>query len=125
MNDNLQNALAGLADQLGVTTAQLWDWMQGYGIEAYARATIATTIPGLVASAVAVIVLAILPLVVYRQLRDRLDGEWFEFDLLFFALLYLIPMLLIGSFLVDDMSTVLGWMVSPEGMVLRLLMERF
>ncbi len=123
MNDSLQNALAGLADQLGVTTGQLWDWLQGYGIEAYAKATIATTIPWLVASAVAVIVLAILPPVVYRQFRDRLSGDWF--DLLFFACMYLLSLFLIGSFLVDSVSTVLGWMVSPEGMVLRMLMERF
>lgn len=123
MNDNLQNALAGLADQLGVTTAQLWDWMQGYGIGAYAKATIAAAIPALIFTVVVAVTITVLSIMFYRKYKEDFDSEP-EFMFLC-AAVPLILLLFDGMFIVSIAGTILGWLASPEGMVLRMLAERF
>ena len=124
--ENLDNALAELASQLGISVSQLWDWMQGYGIQAYARAKI-----GMLASEIAVLVMFFVVMLLMAwmyvsKVMPRLAEH--DIDLIdvittilstIFALVVISVLVLVGS----DIPELVGWIVSPEGMVIEKLME--
>lgn len=122
MSEELSNALALLANQLGITTAQLWDWLQGSGVQAYASAKVATMAVGVVAFLAFELAIAVASVTAHRlhvraEKENRYyDGEW---------LVILITLLVIAAVvfvpLAIDVSNLIGWLVSPEGMVLSMI----
>ena len=122
--ENLDRALAGLASQLGVSVSQLWDWMQGYGIQAYARARIAQLAPIAVVGAIFLFIMVSLPIYLLLKGYKKQDKIVYVNEnaaaftaimevILFFASILTVPCL----------CELLGWIASPEGMVIETLME--
>lgn len=130
MSEELSGALADLARGLGTTTGELWAWMQSDGIEAYARAQVAKYAVGTFFS-VAVFVVCLVAVVATARIvkRDcenhpsRDDGDAF-FELLLFEITPVILTLFSGLFAGDQVTGLIGWLASPEGMVISMLVER-
>jgi len=124
--ENLDNALAELASQLGISVSQLWDWMQGYGIQAYARAKI-----GMLASEIAVLVMFFVVMLLMAwmyvsKVMPRLAEH--DIDLIdVITTILSVIFVLVGSLVLvlvcSDIPELVGWIVSPEGMVIEKLME--
>lgn len=119
MNDNLQDAIAGLAEQFGVTTGQLWDWAQGNGIEAYARVEIAQSA---CIAALSLIFTVAVWAVVYKLAKLAKDSPRKYEDVAEVAVLAAI-FITIGAmlFFTFSMVNLSGWLASPEGMVIQQL----
>lgn len=130
MNDNLSDALAGLAESLGITVSQLWDWMQGSGLKAYAAskvATLATTSLLLIMVAVA---LSVAMRFVYKAEMSRIENATSVFDE-DFRIEPFVFILMAGIFdascaiaLAFALPDLIGWIVSPEGMLMQELVGR-
>lgn len=117
MSDELSNALAGLAEGLGTTTSELWAWMQGYGIDAYAKAMVVElSVACAIATMLAILGLAVLVIICRRHSKedapDMSGGEVFVSTL---------GVCIVGACLITLFSIapeLLGWLMSPEGMVI-------
>ena len=120
LSERLQDALAGLAEQLGISVGQLWQWLQGSGVGAYARAKVAQL--GATAAVGAVLVVLGVAALVWTARRI---GEMEDRDM------YLVPLallLIVGSaigviFLASTVSALCGWIASPEGMVMDMILH--
>lgn len=121
MNDTLQGVLAELASSLGTSTGELWAWLQGDGVQAYASVQVARLTVKAWAGGVALALILVIMLAVWRRcVRNRyLDGA----DLLLAEVVPGTGLLFIGMFETTVVSDLMGWMSSPEGMVLLKVME--
>lgn len=118
MGDKLDEALADVANRVGVGTTELFGWLQSDGLEAYGRAQVATY-----ASWVAILLMAFLIGLAMMVLYLRGEGS---------RRCYCEEMCIVGC-IVSLLSAVVlavivpelvGWLVSPEGMVMRLVLGR-
>ena len=120
MNENLQNALSELANGLGVSTSQLWDWLQGYGVEAYAKVKVVQN--GMSAFGFFIIfVLSVILLI--HGLRREDDAGWDDIaccEVFGGGLSSILMFIFFISFFTDFIC----WVVSPEGMVIQQLIDK-
>lgn len=121
MNDKLQGVLAELASSLGTSAGELWAWLQGDGVQAYASVQVARLTVSALAGGVALALILVVMLAVWRHCaKDKyLDGV----DLMLAEMLPGFVLLLVGMFETVVVSDLVGWMASPEGMVLMKVME--
>lgn len=122
MNDELQSVLAELASGLGTTTGELWTWLQGDGIEAYAQVQVARLWPPVIF--LTLMFLAILVGMVYSFVKESKKPY---FDAVETTLIECIPgifLLVIGGIDVALISDLVGWMTSPQGMVISMLLDK-
>lgn len=117
MSDELSNALAGLAEGLGTTTGELWAWMQGYGIDAYAKAMIAELSVGCaIATMLAILGLAV-SVIIYRRHSKEGAPDMSEGEVC--ICVAGIGVAVISMFVLFCLAPELfGWLASPEGMVI-------
>lgn len=128
----MEEKLVEIADAVGVEVSELWAWLKNGGIQAYQAAKVAElgTLVGICLFAiVAMVCLYIRTLLVERELdgkeaesctyyynaddvRERLLWERVVYSLLFGAA---------TTMLIMSMPRLMGWMVSPEGMVLSII----
>lgn len=122
MNEELSNALAELAKGLGTSTGELWAWLQGDGLAAYARVQVARltvhTILWAVISGIAIAVCVAL----YMGIR-KTDDEEMVGVLLIVGLFVVIGLIISLAFLTAYASDLACWMASPEGMVIQKVLE--
>ncbi len=121
MNDMLQNTLAELASSLGTSTGELWAWLQGDGVQAYASVQVARLTVSAWGIGISIAVVAIIALVIARHClkTSYLDGA----DLMMAELLPMIVLLVLGVIETGIVSDLVGWMASPEGMVIQKALE--
>jgi len=132
MSDELSNALAGLANQLGISVSQLWDWLQGSGIQAYAWSKIATLATTCGICIVAIVVFTAITLSIYKSEKKRTsaiqNGRVNDLDFDFDKSVLIIVFCVVVAFgffeLAITLPELMGWMVSPEGMVMQELFGR-
>lgn len=114
-------ALAELARQLGISVGELWGWLQGNGIEAYASAKVAT---GLTEVISCLLVFAVCAVVFVNTLRAL---EKTDFDSEFCCVMALCTAGIIGIVAIGcaalNLPSLVGWFVSPEGMVIDMLLK--
>lgn len=130
MSEELSGVLADLARGLGTTTGELWAWMQSDGIDAYARAQVAKYAVGTFFS-VAVFVVCLVAVVTTARIVKK-DCESTPFydesdaflELFLFEIIPVLLALLTGAFACDQVTGLIGWLASPEGMVISMLVER-
>lgn len=122
MNDELQGVLAELASGLGTTTGELWTWLQGNGIEAYATAKVAQLWPPVIFFSL--LTLLILAGMVYSFVKAS-KSEYFDVaDILLCLFVPGIILLFTGGVAIYTVSDLLGWMTSPQGMVISMLLSK-
>lgn len=122
MGGELEGALSELAKGFGTSTGQLWTWLQGDGLSAYARVMVARLAVWCgIASLACLVGMALLTVGVRRALSR--EQRWL--DGISHALLLwggsslgvgLLALALIGPELA-------GWMASPEGMAIASLIR--
>ena len=114
-------ALAELARQLGISVGELWDWLQGNGIEAYAAARVAYGLTEVIGCLLLFAVCAVVFVNTSRAL------EKVDFDGEFCCVAALVTAGIIGIIamigVVLCVPSLVGWMVSPEGMVMDVLLN--
>ena len=130
MNDELQNTLAEIAKGVGTTTSELWTWLQGDGLEAYAAARIAQLWVGVSVAVVIGIICLIVVVAIFVMAKKKYDSDkMYGIDDLFFdvALLEIIPA---GALIFDLISVssiageLAGWIASPQGMAISIFVDR-
>lgn len=130
MNDNLSNALAGLAESLGITVSQLWDWMQGSGLKAYATSKVVTLATTNLLLFMVAVALPVMMCFVYKAEMRRIKNATSVYDKDFGveAFGFILTAGIIDAFcaitLAFTLPDLLGWIVSPEGMLIQELMGR-
>lgn len=133
MSEELSGALANLANQLGITTAQLWDWLQGNGVQAYARAKVAQLSVGVAVTLIGVALITIICVTLIktdRKWRDDTNAQYDDDYLLFpysGELLFLVAVLIFVAFILvvnslPAIGELAGWIASPEGMVIQMVL---
>lgn len=134
MSEELSNALAGLANQLGISVSQLWDWLQGSGIQAYAWSKIATLATTCGICAGAFVACTAIALSIYKSEAKRTseiqiqNGRVYDLDFDFDKSVLIIVLLVSAVFsffvLATTLPDLMGWLISPEGMVMQELFGR-
>ena len=114
-------ALAELAQQLGISVGELWGWLQGNGIEAYAAARVAYGLTEVIGCLLLFLVCAVVMVHLYRlAVKANFDAEFPCVMGICFAGIICI----IAAFgIVLSLPSLVGWMVSPEGMVIDMLLK--
>lgn len=104
--------------------------MQSDGIDAYARAQVARYAVGAFFT-VAVLVVCLVAVVATARIVKRdcendpfPDGGDAFFELVLFEITPVILTLISGVFACDQVTGLIGWLASPEGMVISMLVER-
>ena len=132
MSEELSNALAGLANQLGISVAQLWDWLQGSGIKAYATSKVVTNSTICIICVVIIVTSLLIAKQIYKSEKERIAStsstayraqnfsEDKEFLIYAFCTTAACGAVVLCVFLPDLM----GWLISPEGMVMQELFGR-
>lgn len=117
MGDRLQDVLAEIARGIGIETGQLWEWMQGDGLRAYATVEVLTNLSLFVICVIVVVLSAWWFHRANADGRKLFDeyGDGFIFDVIFLVLGVIFA--IVGASVMPD---TLGWLVSPEGMVLHM-----
>ena len=114
-------ALAELARQLGISVGELWGWLQGNGIEAYAAAKVATGLTEVISCLLVFAVCAVVFVNTSRALEKA------DFDSEFCCVAALCIAGIIGIIAIGCaalcLPSLVGWMVSPEGMVMDVLLN--
>lgn len=114
-------ALAELARQLGISVGELWGWLQGNGIEAYAAARVAYGLTEVIGF---LLLFAVCAVVFVNTLRAV---EKTDFDGEFCCLAAFCVSGIIGIIaaigVVACLPSLVGWFVSPEGMVIDMLLK--
>jgi len=122
MNDELSEVLAELAKGLGTSTGELWAWLQGDGLAAYARMQVARltvhTVMWAVISGIAIAVCVAL----YMGIR-KTDDEEMVGVLLIVGFFVVIGLIISLAFLTACASDLACWVASPEGMVIQKVLE--
>lgn len=130
MSEELSGVLADLARGLGTTTGELWAWMQSDGIDAYARAQVAKYAVGTFFSVAVFVVCLVAVVATARIVKRDCENDPFPddrgafFELLLFEIVPMILTLFYGVIAVDQVTGLIGWLASPEGMVISMLVER-
>ena len=121
MNDTLQGVLAELAKGLGTNTGELWTWMQGEGVQAYGSVQVARLTVSAWGIGIAIAVVAIIALAIARHClkSSYLDGA----DMMMAEMIPTIALTVLSVIEVGVISDLVGWMASPEGMVIRKALE--
>ena len=128
MNEKLGEALAQLAGQLGVTTTQLWDWMQGYGIRAYASAMVAQLSANLILSLALAVAIVVSIHAFFKRLLPAIgrtcDEEACMLITFVIGVIWVIAAFFVIMQILMCLPELVGWVVSPEGMVIEMLVDR-
>lgn len=126
MSDELSGALADLARGLGTTTGELWAWMQSDGIDAYARAQVAKYAVGTFFSVAILVAVVATARIVKKDCESTpfYDESDAFLKLLLFEIIPVILAFISGLFACDQVTGLIGWLASPEGMVISMLVER-
>lgn len=114
-------ALAELARELGISVGELWGWLQGNGVEVYAAARVAYGLTEVIGCLLLLLVCAVVFANSLRALEKAdFDGEFCCVAVLCTAgIIGIVAM--IG--IVMCVPSLVGWMVSPEGMVIDTLLN--
>ena len=114
-------ALAELARELGISVGELWGWLQGNGVEVYAAARVAYGLTEVIGCLLVFAVCAVVFANTLRALEKAdLDGEFC--CLMAFCVSGIIGIIAIGSAALS-LPSLVGWFVSPEGMVIDMLLK--
>lgn len=127
MNEQLQAELTELANGLGIGVGELWSWLRGYGIDAYASVQVSTLTAQCVALGLvelALVASTVWLVHMHRKTSKKEGAWWYDGE---YAIATIVPsfafiVLLIP--LIDYAVSLAGWLASPEGMVIRMLVER-
>jgi len=127
MNEQLQSELTELANGLGIGVGELWSWLSGNGVDAYASVQVSTLTAQCVALGLVelALVASVAWLVHMHHKTSRKEGAWWydgEYAVATVVPSFAFVLLLIP--LIDHVVTLIGWLTSPEGMVVRMLVER-
>lgn len=122
MNDELSSALAELAKGFGVSTGELWTWLQSDGLTEYAKVQVVQ----LTVSAVGIgITIAITLVIAFVILRHHLKNPYTDWvDIMMAELVPSVALLVFAVIETGIVSDLVGWMASPEGMVISMLLEK-
>lgn len=126
MNDKLQDTLATLADGLGVSVNQLWDWLQGKGIESYTKVVINQLIFVIIAGIILFCISSVLCYKFYKLYLVKKDECFGDSDTPFFGFIFsgAIGVVILAIILVSS-HELIGWLSSPEGMIIKLFLNKF
>lgn len=128
MNEKLSEAIAQLAGQLGVTTTQLWDWMQGYGIRAYASVMVAQLSANLMLSLALAVAIVVSIHAFFKRLLPAIgracDEEACMLITFVIGVIWVIAAFFVIMQVLMCLPELVGWVVSPEGMVIEMLVDR-
>ena len=114
-------ALAELARQLGISVGELWGWLQGNGIEAYTAARVAYGLTEVISCLLVFVVCSVVFVNTVRAIEKAdFDGEFC--CLLAFCTAGIIGIIAIGCAALS-LPSLVGWLVSPEGMVIDMLLK--
>ncbi len=121
MSEELSNALAELAQKLGVSVDQLWEYVSGPGISEYATVQIVNYAFGAVGSILAFCALIAL----IEKGIDWTKGEDEYMHELGFIIsgIALIPAFFCVWFNLDCMAGLLKWVITPRGAVIEMLLK--
>lgn len=125
MGEKLQESLAGLADQLGISVGQLWDWMYGHGAEAYAQAKIAQLYVDVAIFATLLILMLVIGILAVRSVlkRKREKGTDSYEDIILCGIIDIGVNIVLISCFTKALRELLGWLASPEGMVMQMIFD--
>ena len=116
MSDKLQSVIAELANSVGAETGELWSWMQGDGLRAYATVGALRCWAAVIVFMAMTIASAMYFRKAIRDGHELFDGTYEGPLVLDFVFL---TCGLIGAiFTAYMLPDAIGWLVSPEGMVL-------
>lgn len=119
MTYNLQAVIAELAAQFGIETGTLWDWLKSDGITSYAKAYVAYNMVYSILGCV----IALIGLIMFVSglvfLFKHENEELCFISLIIGGVVFVIATV---SF-VPTMANTIGWMASPEGMVIKQLVD--
>jgi hypothetical protein len=123
MTEELQHTLSSLAESLGITVGELWSWLQGNGIDAYAKAVIASLWVRVAFELLGVVImLGIAAFLLRSHFVKKKTEMFYDGDLLFAAFVFIVIASSCAFFLLIDGSELAGWMASPEGMVISTIL---
>lgn len=122
MSDELSEVLAELAKGFGTSTGELWAWLQGDGLAAYARVQVARLTVHTVLWAVISVISIAACVALYMAIRKTDDDEMVGV-LLIIGMFVLIGLVISLSILTAYASDLACWMASPEGMVIQRVLE--
>lgn len=117
-------ALSELAEQLGISVGELWGWLQGSGVQSYAAARIAQSITTIAMAFVFFIICLYFFRFFYKKHEEWEDTYRTPYDDNPYVLpIILLPILALGCFFVAAITLpdLIGWIASPEGMVIDIL----
>lgn len=125
MTEELQHTLSGLAESLGITVGELWSWLQGNGIDAYAKAVIASLWVRVAFELLGVVILLVIAAFLLRShfIKEKTE-RFYDGDLLVAAFVFIAIALCCAFNLLTDGSELAGWIASPEGMVISTILGR-
>lgn len=128
MSDELSEVLAELAKGFGTSTGELWSWLQGDGLAAYARVQVARLAVDTAFWSVVTVVMLIACVMLYRAANKAGNEAGDEagdvaFTLMFFCVIAVVGVVVSFALLADAASDLACWMASPEGMVIQKVLE--
>ena len=124
MNDELQGVLAELASGLGTTTGELWTWLQGDGIEAYAAAKVAQLWVVVVAAGIVAVTCVAMVWVFIDRYRKGNRSDWDADDAFVGSIISLAILAFDVVFSLSYASELAGWLTSPQGMAISMLLDK-
>lgn len=117
-------ALSELAEQLGISVGELWGWLQGSGVQSYAAARIAQLITTIAMAFVFFIICLYFFRFFYKKHEEWEDTYRTPYDDNPYVIhIILLPLLALCCFFVVafKLPDLIGWIVSPDGMVIDIL----
>ena len=126
MSDELSEVLAELARGLGTNTGELWTWLQGDGLAAYAKVQVARLAVETAFWSVVLVVAIIACVMLYRaasKAGDEAGDDDAVFMLMFFCVIAVVGVAVSFALLADAASELACWVASPEGMVIQKVLE--
>lgn len=117
-------ALARLAEQLGISVGELWGWLQGNGVQSYATAKIVQLLTTVAMAFMFFIICLCFFRFFYKKHEEWEDEHRTRYnENPYITPIILLSMLALGCFFVVavNLPDLIGWMVSPEGMVIDIL----
>lgn len=122
MNEELSSALAELAKGFGVSTGELWSWLQSDGVAEYAKVQVAQLKVNTFGSALGTVVCIVMCIVMFRGVSK---GGVYNAEVPFIGLtVFAVGAIFFAATVFANASELAGWMASPQGMVISMLLER-
>lgn len=122
MNDELSSALAELAKGFGVSTGELWSWLQSDGVTEYAKVQVAQLKVNTFGSALGTVACIVMCIVMFRVLNKV---NTYDMDAPFIGLtVFAVGAIFFAATVFANASELAGWMASPQGMVISMLLEK-